>query len=210
MTNTAQIVSDLLQLQDQYASTYRTMTTAERYRNLVESGILTTYTYDTEAIREPLIEHVGHLPIIAAYLYPHIQHSSQINLGRSLIMLAVHDIGETKAGDLHFTKSEQNKKLENQAANQLLPANLLSYFQEFEQRNSLDAKFAKSVDAIAPPLHELTLPKVTIQRFKHFNYSVDVIEKRKKFFDWDKVLLQIFNEVIRRFRKIEQKYGNVQ
>jgi len=39
--------------------------------------------------------HVGHLPVIASYLHQFCEHKDSIDLGRTLMMLAIHDIGET-------------------------------------------------------------------------------------------------------------------
>src|ERR1035437_4688717 len=58
-------------------------------------------------IREPLIEHSGSLPVVATAIYPHINNSN-VDLGRALIMLAIHDIGELTTGDeMTFTKTRK-------------------------------------------------------------------------------------------------------
>ena len=83
------IVENLLQLQKNYSKTYRSIVTFDRHKNLIESGLLKQYNYDSEEIREPLIEHVGHLPIIASYLHQFIENKNKVDLGKSLIILSV-------------------------------------------------------------------------------------------------------------------------
>ncbi|MGD0729330.1 MAG: HD domain-containing protein [Candidatus Micrarchaeaceae archaeon] len=199
------ITEDLIKLQRAYSFTPRAMVTEERYRNLVESGILKDYTYDSLAIREPLIEHVGNLPIIASYLHPYIEHKNEVDLGRALIMLSVHDIGETKVGDiLTYAKQESHVESEFKVARELLPDYLYAYFEEIEKRETMDAKFAKSVDSIAPLLHEMPLPKVTLDRFKHHNFGIEnIIAKKKAHFEWDTVLKSMFEYIIEKYTQME-------
>lgn len=73
------IVEGLLKLQKNYSSTPRSIVTYDRYKNIIESGLLKEYNYDSEVIREPLIEHVGHLPIIASYLHQFIEHKDEVD-----------------------------------------------------------------------------------------------------------------------------------
>lgn len=106
------IVDNLIALQRAYSFTFRVLITEERYR-LVESGSLQEYTFESESLREPLIEHVGHLPIIASYLHPYIAHEDEVDLGRVLIMLSIHDIGETVVGDmLTYSKTDSHAEQE--------------------------------------------------------------------------------------------------
>jgi putative hydrolase of HD superfamily len=204
--NISQITQNLIKLQQAYSSTFRAMVTGERYKNLIESGLIKDFSYDSEFIREPLIEHVGHLPIIASYLHSYIEHRDKVDLGRALIMLSVHDIGETEVGDvLTYSKPDISVELESEAARKLLPDYLYKYFEEIEKRETLDAKFAKAVDSIAPILHEMVLPKVTLERFKHHNFDVKkIIAKKKEHFEWDGVLLEIFEYLIGRYRQMEK------
>lgn len=196
------ILTDLIELQKKYSTTYRAITTEERYHNLVDSGLIKQYSYDSEFIREPLIEHVGHLPIIASYLYPNLENKDKIDLGRSLIMLSIHDFGETEVGDqITYQKSEQAVMNELEVVKKRLPEVLFSFFEEFEKQETMDAKFAKAVDTLAPELHELALPLVTKERFKHFGFNTDkIIQKKEGYFSWDKTLKNLFQSVIKEYR----------
>ncbi|MEK7658395.1 MAG: HD domain-containing protein [Patescibacteria group bacterium] len=204
--NISEIVEGLLKLQKKYSSTPRSIVTYDRNKNIIESGLLKEYNYDSEIIREPLIEHVGHLPIIASYLHQFIEHKNKVDLGKSLIILSVHDIGETEVGDMiTYSKTKSHEKAEEKAAFKILPDYLYKYFIEYDEAKTIDAKFAKSVDSLAPLLHELTLPKITAERFKYHNFSVDkIVVKKKVYFKWDNVLSKIFDYVTDELRKIEK------
>lgn len=197
------LVDGLLDLQDKYANVFRAITTKERFNNIVRSGVITDFTYDNELIRETLLEHVGHLPVIASYLHPHIEYSEVVDLGRSLIMISIHDIGETVTGDvMTFDKTKAHEKEEYEAVKSLLNPQMFKIFDEYEDRKTLDAKYAKSVDAIAPLLHELAIPEVTLERFEHYGFDIVKIDDvKRKHFEWDSVLLDIFEELMERYKR---------
>lgn len=199
------IYHNLIKLQKNYARTYRAMVTEERYENIIASGLLKKYNLNLEIIREPLIEHVGHLPIIASCLHQFIEHKNKVNLGRVLTILSVHDIGETKVGDIiSYSKPEAHEKMEDKFAKQILPNYLYKHFQEYHEAKSLDAKFAKAVDAIAPLLHEVVMPELTLARLKHHNFSIEkIIAKKAAYFQWDAVLDELFKYIMEKFRQME-------
>lgn len=203
MHDIKKLTEGLLELQRKYANTFRVMNTEERYARLVVSGALREYSYEHETLREPLIEHVGHLPVIAAYLHPHIAHKDEVDLGRALTMLSVHDIGETEVGDvLAYAKTGEHAHAEEEAARALLPDYLYKFLEEYEARETNDAKFAKSIDSAAPILHELSLPaEVTRERFRVHQFGIaDIIKKKQPHFEWDAVLAALFDDMIARYR----------
>ena len=209
MSRASEIVKGLIKLQEEYCRTYRAITTKERYTGLVESGVLKEFSYDLELLREPLMEHVGHLPVIAAYLHPYLKNRDKVDLGKTLLILAIHDIGETVTGDiLTYSKKKKHDIIERREAKNKLPAYLFNYYEEYEKLKTLEAKFAKSVDALSPILHEFSIPKVTFERLKHFKFTVDAIKKKKtKYFAWDPTMENVFVYLIKEFRKIEKKYS---
>ncbi len=202
--NFEEILDGLIKLQRNYAATYRAIVTEERYNNLVKSGLLKKVDFTENAIREPLIEHVGNLPFTAAYLHQFIENKEKVNLEKVLAILAVHDIGETEVGDMFcFAKTEKHAQSEYEVAKKLLPDYLFKYFEEYENGDSFEAKFARAVDKLAPLVHEIILPEVTAQRFKIYDYNTEkIIEKRWKYFEWDNVLKGVFACVVERLRKI--------
>ncbi len=146
------------------------------------------YEYHPEdvLVREPLMEHIGSLPMVATTFYPQIDDGT-VDLGKALIMLAIHDIGELVTGDeMTFTKKASAKDPEREAALSLLHKSYHELYEEVENKTSQTAKFAKAIDKITPDIYDLFTPAdVTIWRFKHFvgieaEEIVPLIEKKKR------------------------------
>ncbi len=200
-----ELIQNLINLQNGYANVPRAIITSERLK-YAHAMMAKKIDVEDTMLREPLLEHVGHLPIIASFLHPHIEHTKEVDLGRVLIMLSIHDIGETVLGDvISYSKNADQTEEENQIVQKLLPKQLLSYFEEFEERKSFDAKYAKSVDSMAPFLHEIEKPKLTLQRFAFWNLDSKKIEtKKRELFEWDSVLKQMFEVYLDAFHAIER------
>lgn len=110
--------------------------------------------------QENSAEHSWHLAMLALVLHEYA--NEPINLFRVLKMVLVHDIVEIDAGDtFYFDPSGNGTKAarEQQAAGRLfglLPADqqdeLRALWEEFEARETADAKFAAALDRVAPTL----------------------------------------------------------
>jgi hypothetical protein len=141
------------------------------YENLINllKGYIFTYrkTYDpssynpalTIQANQSLFSHIGELPIIASYLHRYI--GTPVDLGKTLIILSVHDIGETVTGDiLTFDKgdktSENNEYL---AAKSLLNDEMFDYYLEYKYKSTNEAKYAYSIDKFGPLLLDIICGK---------------------------------------------------
>lgn len=95
--NTSRQASELLtQLEflfEKYSNEPRAMTQPYILQCVADKVAGYRYDPDDVLVCEMLIEHVGSLPMVATAFYPHIQDSS-VDLGKALIMIAIHDIGE--------------------------------------------------------------------------------------------------------------------
>ena len=111
--------------------------------------------------RENTAEHSWHLAMMALLLTEHANES--VNMFRVLKMVLIHDIVEIDAGDTYlYDEMGQLDKAdrEQKAAIRLfgfLPADQAEEFhqlwQEFEARDTPDARFANSLDRLMPLLH---------------------------------------------------------
>ena len=109
-------------------------------------------------------EHSWHLALMALVLAEHA--NEEINAYRVMQMVVVHDLVEIDAGDTYlYDEDGQSDKAEREAAAAdrlfgLLPADqaaeLLALWQEFEARETGDARFANSLDRLMPLLHNYT------------------------------------------------------
>ncbi len=92
--------------------------TTQPYLLQVAQDKVKNYSYapDDVLIRETLMEHVGSTPVAATALFPYL-NDKEVNIGDSLTMLAIHDIGELITGDeITFTKKASAKDPEYEVA----------------------------------------------------------------------------------------------
>ncbi|NLA62924.1 MAG: HD domain-containing protein [Bacteroidales bacterium] len=112
--------------------------------------------------RENDAEHSWHLAVMAIVL---AQHSDKpIDLLKVLKMVLIHDIVEIDAGDTFFyssTENHDNREEELAAAKRIfgiLPKEqadeLIAIWNEFEDAETDEAKFAKSLDRFEPLLQD--------------------------------------------------------
>ncbi len=114
-----------------------------------------------ETRHENTAEHSWHLAVMALVLAEHA--STEVNALKVLKMLLVHDIVEIDSGDTYIYDAAGNAtkpERENAAARRifgLLPpdqeAELTQLWQEFEARETPEAKFAAALDRLMPLLH---------------------------------------------------------
>ncbi len=114
-----------------------------------------------ETRHENSAEHSWHLAVMALVLAEHA--NAKVNTLRVLKMLLVHDIVEIDSGDTYIYDAAGNDtkaERENAAARRifgLLPedqqAELTQLWQEFEARETPEARFAAALDRLMPLLH---------------------------------------------------------
>jgi putative hydrolase of HD superfamily len=110
--------------------------------------------------RENSAEHSWHLALFALVLAEHADEP--VDLGRVLAMLLLHDLVEVDAGDTFIYDEDglaSKAEREHAAADRLfglLPADqagrLRSLWEEFEERQTADARFAGALDRLQPVL----------------------------------------------------------
>ena len=109
-------------------------------------------------------EHSWHLALMAISLSEHA--NKPVDILRVLKMVLIHDIVEIDSGDVFLydkSKSHKNTEEEFAAAKRifgLLPENqakeLIDLWKEFEDGETDDAKFAKSLDKLEPLLQNFS------------------------------------------------------
>lgn len=115
--------------------------------------------------RENTAEHSWHLAMAALVLAEHAEEPAgrKLDLARVLQMLLVHDLVEIDAGDTYCydpVAALDKDERERSAADRLfalLPEvqghELRSLWEEFERRDTPEARFAHAVDRLMPVLH---------------------------------------------------------
>jgi putative hydrolases of HD superfamily len=130
-------------------------------------------------------EHSWHLAMMAIVLAEH--SNKPIDILKVLKMVLIHDIVEIDAGDTFIydsTKNHSNTEEELLAAKRifgLLPAEqaeeFIGIWEEFEEGNTDEAKFAKSMDRLEPLLQNTSNNGGT---WAEFNVSYEKVYEKKK------------------------------
>ena len=112
--------------------------------------------------RENTAEHTWHLILMALVLKD--QANEPVNMERVLSMLAVHDLGEIGIGDTFFYAEARKDAPTHERENFIkicadLPAETAEYFlalwEEFEEGETAESKFARTLDRFQPFLNNL-------------------------------------------------------
>jgi putative hydrolases of HD superfamily len=124
-------------------------------------GVLRQTMLTRPARRENSAEHSWHLSVMALALGDHAPPGT--DLARVMAMLVVHDLVEVDAGDL-FVYADAADQARQEAAERaaadrifgLLPADQAAsareLWDEFEERRSPEARFARALDRLQPML----------------------------------------------------------
>jgi 5'-deoxynucleotidase YfbR-like HD superfamily hydrolase len=153
---------------------------------------------------ENTAEHSWHVSLMAIVLSGFADNDGLDTL-KVVKMLLVHDIVEIDAGDtfLYDEKSNLSKDAnELNAAKRifgLLPesigADLFSLWEEFEARQSPEAKYAASLDSLQPLMNHLHTRNI---KYKSHNVRTSqVLEKKKHISEGSGILWEYAQDVIR-------------
>ncbi|KMQ50594.1 Metal dependent phosphohydrolase [Chitinispirillum alkaliphilum] len=153
--------------------------------------------------QENSAEHSWHIALMAIVLSEY-SDSKEIDLLRVLKMLLIHDIVEIDTGDTFLYDCEANKtkgEKEYATANRvfgLLPEitkrEFMSLWQEFEKRETADARFAAALDGLQPLMNHLLSKGQGI--IKHKLKTDQIIAKKKFIEDTSKELWEFAKRVI--------------
>lgn len=122
-----------------------------KLKNVIRTGWL-DWNVNRERI-ESIAEHIFGVQMLAIAM--HSEYKYDIDLGRVIFMLAIHELGETVIGDLtqfQITK-EEKEKLEHEAVHKILEGLLEGevieeLFLEFDSHNTPEAMFAYQCDKL--------------------------------------------------------------
>jgi 5'-deoxynucleotidase YfbR-like HD superfamily hydrolase len=129
---------------------------ADRLKTVLRQSPLTD-----RSRRENSAEHSWHLTLMALVLAEHAPPGT--DLRRVMAMLVLHDLVEIDAGDLFVyaaaADQERQAQAERAAADRIFPmlppgqaAQLRALWEEFEERRTAEARFARALDRLQPML----------------------------------------------------------
>ena len=126
-------------------------------------GVLRQTVLLDSSRQENVAEHSWHIAVMAGLLHEYA--IEPVDVDHAVRMLLVHDLVEIDAGDVMIydrARREEMKKREEEAARRifgLLPADqaqeMRSLWDEYEARQTPEARFAFALDRIQPLLHNL-------------------------------------------------------
>jgi putative hydrolases of HD superfamily len=182
---------------------------AEQMRFVAEIGRLKGIQRQTTlaglARRENSAEHSWHLAMMALALAEHAPPGADI--GRVIAMVLIHDLVEIDAGDLFlYADAEQHSRqeaAERAAADRifaLLPADqagrIRQLWDEFTERLTPEAKFARALDRLQPMLENLAAGGGTWQ--EHGITADQVLPKVALIEDGSPALGELAADLVRR------------
>ena len=210
--NSKQLLEDIFKAQDDYSAIYRKVMNMPRYEMAVNQGQMQRDDYFNELVRESVLEHIGHLPMLATMIYPHLENSEKINLSKSLLYLALHEAPERITGDkFRLDKTEEDDELELEAAKKIFSGQYADYFQLYEDfhfAKNIDAQFAVSVDKIAPFIYfEITDTEIRIKRWEKLGGTIEKNrQKNIQYMLWDKTMKDLFEYILEDIKKQDEEY----
>ncbi len=149
-------------------------------------------------------EHSWHLAMLAILLSEHA-NEAQLDVLHVVKMVLIHDLVEIDAGDtfIYDDKGNQDKaEREAAAADRLfsmLPTDqgtqLRQLWEEFEQRQTPEARFAAAIDRMQPLLHNYMTEGSSWKR--HGVTSKKVFERNQVIRDASETLWQYVDELIK-------------
>ncbi len=207
------IIDTICELIKGYSQVYRKTTQPFVWADLKSQNGDLEYDPESVLIRERLVEHVGSLPIVATTLYPYI-NDPEVSLGDTLIMLAIHDIGELKVGDeIAFKKNDKSNDLETKEALSMLDPIYHDYYNDIENLSTKTGKFAKAVDKITGDIFDYLTPlEINLKRFKHYmniekDQIVDLFLKHKRpYMLWNPFMEALHIRLIERLKENIEKF----
>ncbi len=153
--------------------------------------------------QENSAEHSWHIALMAIVLSDYSDFKN-IDILRVLKMLLIHDIVEIDNGDTFLYDSQANKRKNEQetmTANRvfgLLPENtrneFLKLWEEFEKRETPDARFAASLDGLQPLMNHLSSKGQGI--IKHKLKTQQIIAKKQYIQQSSKELWEFAKNII--------------
>ncbi len=154
--------------------------------------------------QESTAEHTWHLTLMAMTLAPYLR--SKINILRVLKMLTVHDLAEAETGDIPAFMKAKNKHHQEEVALKRICKNLsprsrkeiLNLWQEFEERKTKDAIFAKMLDVL-DVLNQHLIADISTWAPIEFEFNLN--RASEEYFLKEPLLLNIYDTLVKRLEK---------
>ncbi|MEW5798710.1 MAG: HD domain-containing protein [Bacteroidota bacterium] len=153
------------------------------------------HSFTSAGRQESVAEHTWRMALMAMLLEPHLDQ--KIDIGKTLKMILIHDLVEAEAGDVPFPRMVQNadlKKMKEEKEKAAIEKirtilnddtgeEIHSLWNEFEERNTYEAKFANALDKLEVQLQH---NEADIKTWEPIEY--ELIYSRRPFTDFDSTI----------------------
>jgi len=113
------------------------------------------HSWLSDGRQESVAEHCWMMSLMATLIAPHLEH--EVDLNRVLLLFLVHDICETKVGDIPFFEVSERKAAKAQAEEKAMREicemfsdatgrKMSDLWHEFENGKTVEAMFARALD----------------------------------------------------------------
>lgn len=114
------------------------------------------HSWLSNGTQESVADHTWQMALLAILTYEHLEH--RVDLEKALKMIIIHDIVEAEAGDVPIfetgKRKEEKPALERKAISRIREIlapdqsadEIFNLWYEFEEGNSVEAKFARAMD----------------------------------------------------------------
>ena len=197
-----QLLNEIVKAQADYAKIFRKTISLTRRRLAIQNHNFSPDDFDNEVIRESDLEHIGHLPLVATMIHPHLENRDKVDLGKTLLYLALHEAPERIVGDvMHEDKTDDYNNAELEAAHKIYSDSYEHYFKLYEDFHfikNIDAQFAYSVDRIAPMIYyEAQDVDTRSIIWDAYDLNTDKIRKSvRRYMEWDKTLYDLCEHIL--------------
>ena len=207
-----ELLKEITKAQFDYAQIFRKALSLTRYNLAIKQNVLLKDDLFNELLCESDLEHIGHLPLLATIIHPHLENRKKVDLPKTLLYLALHETPERIVGDLlNQDKTKEYADNELKAAKKLLSGSYKHYYklyEDFHLLRNINAVFAYSIDRISPFIYyEIQSPETRIPRWKKMGITVEKAkDSNAKYMVWDSTLKNLYEELLNNVTKQDKKY----
>ncbi len=153
-------------------------------------------------------EHSWHVALMAMVLLEHAEDPSSIDILRVVQMLLIHDLVEVYAGDtwIYDQVAADTQDARETAAAEILfgilpddqAENWRALWEEFEKKESSDARYAAAVDALQPLTNHLSANENSLRLEQNRPHRDEVLSRKRHIADASHSLWNYAKEVVKK------------
>lgn len=112
------------------------------------------------------------------------RHEKAADEGKIARMALIHDMGESRSGDVHYvsrqyTQRDEGKALEDVLRGTSLEGEMLELWKKYEERKTIEAQIVKDADSLDVDfeLREQEVKGETLKKYKHQTRTIGIFTR---------------------------------